>query len=161
MVKNKGRYLLVMLLIVGLDQLSKWLIQSQLNLYGTRELLPGFFRLWHVRNPGAVWGILSQHSSGLVPKVITGLSILALGLVAYFFVRVEARCRLELLVFSFILGGAIGNIIDRLRMGFVVDFLDLYIGRHHWPTFNLADSFIFVGTILLAWALWRGTCTRF
>jgi len=157
----KKKYLLLSLAVVLLDQLSKWMISTHLPLYGTREVLPGFFRLWHVRNPGAVWGILSSHPNGLVPKIITILSILSLLLIVYYFLRIGAQCRLELVSFSFILGGAAGNIIDRLRLGYVVDFLDCSIKGRHWPTFNVADSFISIGVAILILSLWRGKCTQF
>jgi signal peptidase II len=157
----KKRYLLIALTVILLDQIAKWLLVFRLPLYGTREILPGFFRLWHVRNPGAVWGFFSGHQGGLVPKIITLLSIFSLLLIGYFFLKIDAHCRLELLSFSLILGGAVGNIIDRLRLGYVVDFLDCYFKGHHWPTFNIADSFISIGVTILILSLWRGKCTQF
>ena len=157
--KQKRPYLVFMLAIILLDQASKWLVTKHLPLGGAREVVRGFLRLWHVHNSGAVWGFFSGHDGGVIPKVITGLAIAALLTVLYFFLHADRRSRLELASYSFILGGALGNIIDRLRLGYVVDFLDAHVKTWHWPTFNVADSCITIGVLLLALALWRGTCT--
>jgi signal peptidase II len=157
--KNKKPYFYIMLAIIAVDQASKWLVARTVSLETTRDIIKGFFRIWHVRNSGAVWGFFSGHGNKLVPMLITALAIVALLIVAIFFLRTPGRNRLELTAYSFILGGALGNIIDRLRLGFVVDFLDVYIRSHHWPTFNAADSCITIGVLLLAWSIWRGSCT--
>jgi signal peptidase II len=157
--KEKKFYLLIMAFIIAADQASKWLLVKSLPLEGTKDLVKGFLRLWHVRNSGAVWGFFSGHDGGLVPKAITGLAIAALLIVAWFFLRAGGRKRLELTSYAFILGGALGNVIDRLRLGYVVDFLDAYVKTWHWPTFNIADSCITIGVLLLALSLWRGKCT--
>jgi signal peptidase II len=157
--KSKRPYLLFIAAIIALDQASKQLVAGHIPLGGAREVVRGFLRLWHVRNSGAVWGFFQGHDGGLVPKVITGLAIIALATVLFFFLRADRRSRLELASYSFILGGALGNIIDRLRLGYVVDFIDAHVRAWHWPTFNVADSCITVGVLLLALALWRGTCT--
>jgi len=154
--KNKTPYLLIMMAIVVVDQASKRLVASSLPLEGTRDIIRGFARLWHVRNSGAVWGFFSGHDGGFIPKGITALAIAALLIVAWFFLRADKGARLELLAYTFILGGALGNIIDRLRLGYVVDFLDVYVRSWHWPTFNAADSCITVGVLLLALSLLRG-----
>jgi signal peptidase II len=151
--KNKKIYLGLIALIIAADQASKWLLVKLLPLEGTRDVVKGFFRLWHVRNSGAVWGFLSGHDGGLVPKVITGLAVAALLIVAWFFLRAGGGERLELASYAFILGGALGNIIDRVRLGYVVDFLDAYVRTWHWPTFNVADSCITIGVLLLALSL--------
>ncbi|MCX6558249.1 MAG: signal peptidase II, partial [Candidatus Aminicenantes bacterium] len=100
------------------------------------------------------------HNYKLIPIIITALAIIALLIVVYFFLRTPGHYRLELTAYSFILGGALGNISDRLRLGFVVDFLDAYIKAQHWPTFNCADSCISIGVLLLAWSIWRGKCIQ-
>ncbi len=143
---------MLLLAWVAADQVSKLLIQSTMPLYTAREIIPGFFRLWHIRNSGAVWGFFSG-ARGLIPKIITAVSMLALVLVAYFFLKVRADRRWELWAFALILGGALGNICDRLRLGYVIDFLDLHIRNAHWPTFNLADSGITVGVLILVFFL--------
>jgi signal peptidase II len=158
--KNKKFYLILIACIIAADQASKWLVTKFLPMGNTKDVIRGFFRLWHVRNSGAVWGFFSDHAGGLVPKIITGLAIAALLVVAWFFLHTDGRARLELASYAFILGGALGNIIDRLRLGYVVDFLDAYIKTQHWPTFNVADSCITIGVLLLAFSLLRGDpCT--
>jgi signal peptidase II len=161
MTTSKKFYFFIMLAIAAVDQASKWLVARYIPLESTVNLIKGFFRLWHVRNSGAIWGFFSGHPSKLVPMIITALAIIALLIVAYFFVRTPGRYRLELTAYAFILGGALGNIIDRLRLGFVVDFLDAYIKSQHWPTFNCADSCISIGVLLLAWSIWRGKCIQY
>ncbi len=158
--KNKSPYLLIMLAIIVADQASKWLVARSIPLEGTRAIFRGFFRLWHVRNSGAVWGFLSGHDGGLIPKAITALAVIALLVVLFFFLRAGRHERLELFAYAFILGGALGNIIDRLRLGYVVDFIDVFVKSWHWPTFNVADSCITIGVALLALSLLRGNpCT--
>lgn len=157
--KGKKLYFFIMLGIVAVDQASKWLVVKYISLGTTVDIIKGFFRLWYVRNSGAVWGFLSGHENKLIPLLITALAIVALLIVSFFFLHTPGRCRLELTAYTLILGGALGNIIDRLRLGFVVDFLDAYFKSYHWPTFNCADSCITIGVLLLAWSIWRGKCT--
>lgn len=150
-------------LIIILDQVTKLIIQSVFNSnpYKVIHIIKGFFLLRYVENSGAVWGIFSHSDSVVIPKVITVLSLVALIVVIYYFLKLEARCALELTSLSFIIGGALGNVIDRLYQGYVVDFLELYIKNYRWPTFNVADSFISIGVIILIISIWRGKCTQF
>jgi signal peptidase II len=161
MTTSKKFYFFIMLGIVVVDQISKWLVSKYIPLESTVDIIKGCFRLWHVRNSGAIWGFFSGHPNKLIPIIITASAIVALLIVVYFFLRTPGRCRLELTAYSIILGGALGNIIDRLRLGFVVDFLDAYIKSQHWPTFNCADSCITIGVLLLAWSIWRGKCIQY
>lgn len=156
---KKKSYLLVILAIIAVDQASKWLVTRFMPLDTVRDVIKGCFRLWHVRNSGAVWGFFSGHDGGLVPGIITAMAITALLVITYFFLRADNRSRLELASYTLILGGALGNIIDRLRLGYVVDFLDAYVKSWHWPTFNVADSCITIGVLLLALSMWREKCT--
>jgi len=158
---NKKKYLLIFTVIIILDQVTKFVIKSNLALYDRVEVIKGFFQITHVRNSGAVWGILSDHPAQWVSLVITGLSIVALVVVFYYFLKLEATCTLELTALSFVIGGAIGNNIDRVIRGYVIDFIDMYIKSHHWPTYNIADSFITIGVILLIISIWRGKCIQF
>jgi signal peptidase II len=154
--KGKKVYLFIMLAIIAVDQASKWLVTKYISPSATVDVIKNHFRLWVVHNSGAIWGFFSGHESKLVPRLITGLAIAALLIVIFFFLRTPNRNRLELTSYAFILGGALGNIIDRLRLGYVVDFLDAYVKSHHWPTFNCADSCITIGVLLLAISIWRG-----
>lgn len=159
--KAKRKYLFIFCAIILADQVSKLVVKSTLDLYGGIEVIKGFFQVIHVQNSGAVWGILSNHPNVLVSRIITVLSMLAIGLVFYYFIKMKPECTLELTALSFIIGGAGGNLIDRLTQGYVVDFLDVYIKNAHWPTFNVADSFITIGVILLIVSIWRGKCFQF
>jgi signal peptidase II len=161
--QNKKKYIAIFSIIIILDQASKLIVQTVFNgdPYKVITVIKNFFMLRYVENKGAVWGIVSQSTSVVIPKVITILSILALIVVIYFFLKLESQCTLELTSLSFVIGGALGNIFDRLYQGYVVDFLDVYIKDYHWPTFNIADSFISIGVILLIISIWRGKCTQF
>lgn len=161
--QNKKKYVLILTLIIISDQVSKFFINSyfQDNPYKVLNVIKDFLALRFVKNQGAVWGIFSNPSHDLIPKIITLLSVLALGVVIYYFLKLQEVCKWELTALSFIMGGAVGNIIDRIVQGYVVDFLDVAIGSYHWPTFNVADSFISIGVILLIISIWRGKCTQF
>lgn len=150
-------------LIIILDQASKIVIQSIFNdnPYKVIHVIKNFFLIRYVENKGAVWGIFSQSSNTIIPKLITIFSLAALVIVIYFFLKLESKCAFELTSLSFIIGGAVGNLIDRLKQGYVVDFLEVYVKNFRWPTFNVADSFISIGVILLIISIWRGKCTQF
>ena len=161
--ENKKKYVLIFSIIIILDQVSKLVIQSVFkgDPYKVIHVIKNFFLLRYVENRGAVWGLFSSPTHTVIPKIITLFSIIALVVVIYYFLKLEFKCACELTALSFITGGAIGNIIDRLYQGYVVDFLDVYIGNYHWPTFNVSDSFISLGVILLIFSIWRGKCTQF
>jgi signal peptidase II len=161
--KDKKKYVLIFTLIILADQVSKFIIKANFEAtpYKLIRVINDFFTIRYVRNQGAVWGIFSDTSHTIIPKIITGLSLVALVIVIYYFLKLEAKCKWELTSLSFIIGGAVGNITDRIIQGYVVDFLDVMIGTYHWPTFNVADSFISIGVILLIISIWRGKCTRF
>jgi signal peptidase II len=147
--------------LVVFDQFSKFLVVRHIRLFESVTVVPGFFRLWHVQNYGAVWGFFSEHGPSLVSLVITAVAVLALAVVAGLFYRADGQFRGELTAYALMLGGAAGNIADRIRLGYVTDFLDVFVRQSHWPTFNVADSCICIGVGLLAIAMWRGKCTRF
>ncbi len=160
---NKARYIIIFSFIIIADQVSKIIVQASFGAtpYKVVSVIDNFFFIRYVKNKGAVWGIFSQAANAWLPKLITGLSLVALLIVIYFFLKLEPQCKMELMAISFIIGGAIGNIIDRLYQGFVVDWLDFIIVDYHWPTFNIADMFISVGVGLLVISIWRGKCTQF
>ena len=151
---------ILILTLALLDQLSKFLVLSYLPLYKQEAVIEGFFNLYHTTNRGSIWGFFSGRPGPLVPTVMLVLSTTAFVIIIVLLLHSKPR-GLERNAFLVILGGALGNIIDRLRYGHVIDFLDFHIGPHHWPTFNLADSFIFIGVVLLAFTiLRRDKCTR-
>jgi len=134
------RYIITSLIIVLLDQGTKHLVRTMIRPFETINLLP-FLQLVHIRNEGAAFGLF--RSLGNVSFII--ISIIAIAVVSYLMIR-EKRDRFNL---SLILGGAIGNLIDRLIYGNVTDFIDVYAGRFHWPAFNVADSALTIGISLI------------
>jgi signal peptidase II len=143
-----GLGLVILAVLVG-DQATKWMISSQMNLGESIPVIPGFFHLTLVRNSGMAFGLLSAASIPFKPVLVTLLSIVALGAVAIYAVSSPANERLSQFALAFILGGAAGNIIDRIRLGYVVDFIDVFYRGSHWPAFNVADSAICAGVGLL------------
>lgn len=141
--KNKPIFLLAAAIILPLDQLSKVVIDSNLELYQSLPVIENFFHITYLRNPGAAFGILADHSIRL-PFFISVSLIAALGILWYLR-RVAASDHWQQLALGLIFSGALGNLIDRIRLGEVIDFLDVHWYRYHWPAFNIADSAICVG----------------
>jgi signal peptidase II len=139
-------------IVVALDQLTKHLIQQVLAL-GQSIRVTSFFDLVLVYNPGAAFSFLSS-ASGWQRELFIGIAIAASVLITVI-LRKHAGDRMFCLALSLILGGAIGNLIDRVRYGAVVDFLLLHAGEYHWPAFNVADSAISCGAALLIWGSLR------
>ncbi len=142
-----------------LDRLSKIWVMGALGDYDQIVVIPGFFNLIHIRNSGAAFGMLSEAEPWVRMLLLVGASSLTVLALAYFVWKTAGnphyggpKLRLGL---ALILGGAAGNIHDRIIYGSVVDFLDFYAGSWHWYTFNIADSAITVGTGLLLLDLWR------
>lgn len=142
---GKKSYLLVSLAVLALDQWSKRWIESAFPLHSSRPVIDGFFNLTHVRNTGVAFGFLAGSGRGVGPILLSLLGFAALGFVGLYFWRATPREKSLLVGLSLILGGAVGNLLDRLASGAVTDFLDFYVGTYHWHTFNLADSAITVG----------------
>jgi signal peptidase II len=139
-------------LVVGLDQLTKWLVLDRLQL-GESVFVTSFFKLVLVYNPGAAFSFLADHSGWQRWFFIT----LAVVICAWLLTMLR-RHQHELmlpLAFSLIIGGAVGNVIDRVAHGAVIDFLYFHVGRHGWPAFNVADSAITVGVVQMLWAQFR------
>ena len=135
--------------VVAADQVTKLYIMRSMRLHESIPIIPDFFNLTYIRNPGAAFGLLAG-SSNTFRMVFFGLtSIFALGLLGTILVRMPARDLMGRFSVAGILGGAVGNLIDRMRYGEVIDFLDVYIDQYHWPAFNVADSAITVGVIFL------------
>jgi len=155
-VPRKYAVLLVTTLFgVAIDQGTKAYIVAALDLHQSWPVFPGFFSITHVRNPGAAFGFLAEASPLFRVAFFIAITLIALGLILYYLGRsTEAEAR-QAAGLSLIFTGAVGNLIDRVRFGEVVDFLDVYWGVHHWPAFNVADSAITIGAILLIWTLIR------
>lgn len=151
------RFFIILVLVVVSDQLSKLWILKNFALYDSSVIIPGFFNLTFLRNTGAAFGMLSDMP--LLWRQIFFITIAAVALVAL--VVMQRKMGKEnfwyTLCFALIGGGALGNVIDRVLYGSVVDFLDFYIGKYHWPAFNVADSGITVGvTIFLLLQIFEG-----
>jgi signal peptidase II len=131
--------------VIALDQITKLIIIKTLPLYDEVVVIPGVFNIVHFLNPGGAFGFLAGFDSSLRHLFFIVISVLALGLVFYFYKSTPVTHRFLSVAFALILGGAMGNLIDRLRFGRVVDFLDFYVNSWHWPAFNVADSAITVG----------------
>jgi signal peptidase II len=131
--------------IAILDQVTKAAILIKLPLYHSISVIPGFFSLTHIHNPGGAFGFMAHQSSNVRNLLFLFISFLAICFIFYFYKNTPKTHPWLATGFALILGGAVGNLIDRLRFGKVVDFLDFYIGSYHWPAFNVADSAISVG----------------
>lgn len=136
------------------DRLSKAIVESRVAVWETVTVIPGFFNIVHTRNPGGAFSLLATAGPGFRAGVLLGLSLVATALVAVLLWRSAGGAGLGMGL-ALILGGALGNICDRLLYGEVTDFLDFYVGRFHWPAFNVADSAITIGAILVLLDLWR------
>lgn len=137
------------------DRASKWIIQDQVSPWQTVTVIPGFFNIVHTRNPGAAFSLLAAADPGWRTLVLLGLSLAAVVLVTLLLWRSPGAGRSLRWPLALILGGALGNLYDRLLHGQVTDFLEFYLGRFRWPAFNLADGAITVGALLVALDLWR------
>jgi len=142
-------FYLVALATVALDQAAKAWIVSHLRLGQSLPILPGCFDLTLVLNPGAAFGLLAGLPAGVRQPLFVAIAIAAAGLIVCYRHWSLRDHPLASTAMALILGGALGNLLDRLRYGMVVDFLDVYLGPHHWPAFNVADSAISVGVGLM------------
>jgi signal peptidase II len=147
---RKLRYLLVSLAVIVLDQWTKWLVEVHLPHHSTQPVIPGFFNLTHVRNTGVAFGLFASDGGGGGSWLLTLLGLGALVAVGLYFWYTPSRDRVLLAALALVVGGAVGNLIDRVSSGAVTDFLDVFVGLHHWPSFNVADSAISVGIVLMA-----------
>jgi signal peptidase II len=147
--KKNLYYLLFIVFLFIIDQVSKAVISEKIALMSAKSIIPGFLNLTHVRNTGAVFGFFSQSGSRFLFIILTLASLTALGFVVYYFIKTAPSQRLMKFSLSLILAGALGNLLDRVLRGYVVDFLDFYIKKWHWPAFNVADSCITIGAVLI------------
>lgn len=147
-----GKYVLVVsiaLVIVVFDQLTKIWVDTDMRLYESIPVLDGFFNLTYVRNTGAAFSMFADMSEAYRVPFFSGVAVFAAIAILYFVHTTPASQKIVLVACGFVLGGAVGNLIDRVAYGSVIDFLDVYYGDWHWPAFNVADSFISIGVGLL------------
>ena len=141
---------LISLATVSLDQASKAHIMQTMRLHESISVIPSFFSLTYIRNPGAAFGFLASSSTDFRLLFFAVASLVAAVVLGTIFWRLPQNDWLGQISIAGILGGAIGNLLDRLRLGEVVDFLDFYVNGYHWPAFNVADAAITVGVFVLA-----------
>ena len=138
-------FLAVSFAIVALDQATKLMIHTQFNLGEKKVIIPGFFNLTYVKNQGGVFGLFSQSNEVIRLVLFLILPVLAFVLLASIIHKLHIKQKYQLLAFSSIFGGALGNYIDRVHFGYVVDFLDFHFKGFVWPSFNVGDICIVVG----------------
>jgi signal peptidase II len=143
-------YLLIAVSILVLDQIAKWAVVTRFSSDTTVTVIPGLFSLVRVENRGIAFGILGKMSSSVAFALIVAVSLAALGVISYLLWKCSPSARQAGIALSLLLGGAAGNLVDRVARGSVVDYLDFYFRDYHWYTFNIADSAIVVGAGLLA-----------
>jgi signal peptidase II len=144
-------------IVLVLDQIAKYIIRTHVRLYDTITVIPGFFNITYVRNKGAAFGILSNLPELWRSAFFIAVTIVAVAAIIALIVKTHDR--FAVYAFSLIAGGAIGNVVDRIRFGEVVDFIQWYVKSHYWPSFNVADSAITLGVVLLAIEMLFGTST--
>ena len=139
----------VALTVILLDQATKLVIVRALRVGQGIPVIPGYFDIVFVLNPGAAFGFLATLSEEVRSPFFILITVVAVSLIVFYHTRFLHADRLASVALGLILGGAIGNLIDRLRYGMVVDFLDFHVSRYHWPAFNVADSAISIGVGLM------------
>lgn len=146
-------HFLIALVVVALDRASKWLVMKSFSLHDGMQIIPGFFRLSHEENRGAAFSLFADSPAHWRMVLLVAFSALALIVVATLLWRNSHALASTGVGLALIMGGAVGNLWDRLLRGSVIDFLVFYIGRYQWPAFNVADSAIVVGACLLAFEI--------
>lgn len=145
----RSRYLLISVAVFLFDQLTKRIVSEGMVQHESIEVIPNLLNFTYINNRGAVFGLGSNVSSPYLSWLLSLLSILSLVVILVYFLRVSAANPKLYAGLALVLGGALGNLFDRLKNGFVVDFIDLHWFNYHWPYFNVADSSICIGVGLL------------
>jgi signal peptidase II len=157
----KNKYLnvgLIVGIVLVLDQITKHVIQTHVRLNDSITVVPGFFNITHVRNKGAAFGILSTLPEFWRSAFFITVTLVAVAAISALIMKTHER--LLVYAFSLIAGGALGNVVDRIRYGEVVDFIQWYMKSYYWPSFNVADSAISIGVVLLAIEMLFGTSAK-
>ncbi len=139
------QYWLIVVATIIFDQVTKVWIVNTMEMYQSWEIIPGFFNLVYVTNSGAAFSILADVNSPWRHYFFVSVGVIALVLLTFFWFQQRKSKSLTIVGLALIAGGASGNLIDRIRLGSVVDFIDVFIGSYHWPAFNIADSAICIG----------------
>jgi len=139
--------------IIAFDQMTKAAVSSRFSLYESYEVISGILNLVYVINPGAAFGFMAGASAAFRYIFFIGITLIAIALIIYYLIKYKTGSSMIVISLTLIFAGAVGNLIDRIRFGAVVDFIDVYIGTWHWPAFNVADSAISVGAVLIIWKM--------
>ncbi len=146
---KKNLLALIIIVLIILDQASKLSIENYFQLGEDLSIIPGFFNLVLVYNKGVAFGMMANWDDSTRQMLLIGIGLLASIMIVWMYLKEYRNSQVGSLCLSLIVAGAFGNIIDRIRIGKVVDFLDFYISGNHWPAFNFADSYICVGVVIL------------
>ena len=146
----RKQLLLIAAFILALDRFTKWLVIAKIPLYHEIDIILGVFRLTHLENTGAAFSMFADISGPWPSRLLILLSLVALVVISIFLWKIGGTINWSAFSLALFLGGTLGNLWDRLFQGTVTDFLDFYLGSHHWPPFNVADSAIVVAMVLLA-----------
>lgn len=160
----RSKYILLLIAVgavVVCDQLTKLYVDAVMVPHQSVPVIENYFHITYVRNPGGAFGLLARAERGIMRPLLLGLSCLAIGVI-FLVYRTMPRDRLVArLAFSLLLGGAIGNLIDRIHLDEVIDLLDVHwYQSYHWPAFNIADSAITIGVGLLCWDILFGKLAK-
>jgi signal peptidase II len=142
-------FFLIAAIVLLLDRLAKWAVASNIPLHDSVTVIPGLFHLTHVQNTGAAFGLFAESAAQWKVGALVSFSVIALVIVSALLWKNGHALSTTTIGLSLILGGATGNLWDRMMTGHVLDFLDFYVGSYHWPAFNVADSAIVIGAALL------------
>ena len=147
MKRDYCRFILPAIIVIILDQITKYIVTVYIGAFESITVIDGLFNLVHLRNRGIAFGLLNKPDPGLSYYFLVAATIIAILLLIFWFTRLKHEEKGLSIGLSLILGGAAGNLIDRLRLAEVIDFLDFHMGPYHWPSFNLADSCITIGAV--------------
>jgi signal peptidase II len=153
--KSRFSYIILVILILATDRISKSSIISQFDLGEPAPVIDGLFNITYVQNAGVAFGILNTFSSPIKVLFLCLVAGIAAVVVIVYSLRNDPRKRMLQCALALILAGALGNLYDRVRYGYVIDFLEFHIRGYYWPSFNVADTSISIGVILLGWEMFR------
>lgn len=144
------KLLLIAALVVAIDQATKHMVMAQMELYQSISVIDGFFQLTRAHNPGGAFSFFAGQSELVRRFVFLGMTAVAMVAILYLYFQTPKTNPFLAAALALIFGGAVGNFIDRVRFGYVIDFLDVFIGRYHWPIFNVADSAVAISLTFYA-----------